>query len=124
MITADADADADAAARRPPPLYPPDKRRKGRGPCWVRAVEVRGGHVGSEEHRAHEILAGAGPHAALVLGLLQGPARRIRWSPRLRPTMRKGSWDGSLTEFLATLDPGSAHDWVRVAVGEPSGTKR
>ena len=33
----------------------------------VCATEVRGGHVGSEEHRAHEILAQAGPHAALVL---------------------------------------------------------
>jgi hypothetical protein len=30
------------------------------------------------------------------------------------------SWDGSLREFLAALDPGSAHDWVRAAVGEPS----
>ena len=39
----------------------------------VRAVEVRGGHVGSEEHRAHEILAGAGPHAALVLARCKDP---------------------------------------------------
>ena len=30
----------------------------------------------------------------------------------------KQSWDGPLTEFLAALDPGSAHDWVRAAVGE------
>jgi hypothetical protein len=35
-----------------------------------------------------------------------------------------GSWDGSLTEFLAALDPGSAHDWVRAAIGEPSSTNR
>jgi hypothetical protein len=34
------------------------------------------------------------------------------------------SWDGSLTEFLAALDPGSDHDWVRAAVGEPSSTNR
>jgi hypothetical protein len=34
------------------------------------------------------------------------------------------SWDGSVTEFLAALDPGSAHDWVRAAVGEPSSTSR
>jgi hypothetical protein len=39
----------------------------------VRAVEVRGGHVGSEEHRAHKILAGAGPHAALVLAPCKDP---------------------------------------------------
>jgi len=29
----------------------------------------------------------------------------------------KASWDGPLTEFLAALDPGPAHDWVRQAVG-------
>ena len=23
----------------------------------------------------------------------------------------KASWDGTLTEFLAALDPGPAHDW-------------
>jgi len=35
----------------------------------------------------------------------------------------KASWDGPLTEFLAALDPGPAHDWVRKAIGEPSHTK-
>lgn len=35
-----------------------------------------------------------------------------------------GSWDGSLAEFLAALDPGSAHDWVRAAVGERPGPDR
>jgi hypothetical protein len=34
------------------------------------------------------------------------------------------SWDGSRTEFLAALDPGSKHDWVRNALGEPSSVKR
>jgi hypothetical protein len=34
------------------------------------------------------------------------------------------SWDGSLAEFLAVLDPGSADDWARAAVGEPSSTNR
>ncbi|MFI6983002.1 hypothetical protein ACIBSV_30955 [Embleya sp. NPDC050154] len=33
-------------------------------------------------------------------------------------------WDGTLTDFLAALDPGSAHDWVRAALGEPTGTNR
>jgi hypothetical protein len=32
----------------------------------VRAAEARKGHVGSDEHRAHEILAAVGPHAAAV----------------------------------------------------------
>jgi len=35
-----------------------------------------------------------------------------------------GSWDGSLAEFLAALYPGSAHDWVRAAVGERPGPDR
>lgn len=30
------------------------------------------------------------------------------------------SWDFSRTEFLADLDPGPKHDWVRAALGEPS----
>jgi hypothetical protein len=30
------------------------------------------------------------------------------------------SWEGSRTEFLAELDPGTKHDWVRTALGEPS----
>jgi hypothetical protein len=33
----------------------------------ARAAQAHGGHVGSEEHRAHEILADAGPHAAVLL---------------------------------------------------------
>ena len=33
----------------------------------ARAAHVRKGHAGSDEHRAHEILAGAGPHAALAI---------------------------------------------------------
>jgi hypothetical protein len=36
----------------------------------------------------------------------------------------RDSWDGSLTEFLAAFDPDNAHDWVRAAVGEHSGTSR
>ena len=33
----------------------------------ARAAQARKGHAGSGEHRAHEILADAGPHAAIVL---------------------------------------------------------
>jgi hypothetical protein len=29
------------------------------------------------------------------------------------------SWDGSRAQFLASLDPGSRHDWLRATVGEP-----
>lgn len=89
----------------------------------VRAVEARGGHVGSQEHRAHEILAGAGPHAALVLVRCNDPQTR-RLVAAAAAEQASESWDGSLTEFLAALDPGSDHDWVRAAVGERSSTKR
>ena len=30
------------------------------------------------------------------------------------------SWDGSLPDFLAALDPGSQHDWVRDALDQPT----
>ena len=37
-----------------------------------------------------------------------------------RPPGASERWDGSRAEFLAGLDPGSQHDWLRAAVGEPS----
>jgi hypothetical protein len=89
----------------------------------VRAVEVRGGHVGSDEHRAHEILARAGPHAALVLVRCKDLQTHQMVAAAAADNTRD-SWDGSLTEFLAALDPGSDHDWVRTAVGERSGKNR
>jgi hypothetical protein len=87
------------------------------------AAHVRGGHVGSDEHRAHEILAGAGPHAAIVLVRCKDQETRQMVAAAAADSATD-SWDGPLTEFLAALDPGSAHDWVRAAVGEPSSTKR
>jgi hypothetical protein len=89
----------------------------------VRAAGVRGGHVGSDEHRAHEILAQAGPHAALVLVRCKEKETR-QMVTAAAADRAKDSWDGSLTEFLAALDPGSDHDWVRSAVGERSDTNR
>ncbi len=85
----------------------------------VRAVEVRKGHTGSGEHRAHEILAAAGPHAALVLVRCQDREMHQAVTAASADSATD-IWDGSLTEFLAALEPGSAHDWVRAAVGEPS----
>lgn len=89
------------------------------GRSGVRAARERKGHVGSEEHRAHEILAGAGPHAALALVRCQDQKTRQMVAAAAAGSAVE-SWDGSLTEFLAALDPGSAHDSVRAAVGEPS----
>jgi len=89
----------------------------------VRSAEVRKGHVGSDERRAHEILAAAGPHAALVLVRCKDPETRQAVAAAAASSATQ-SWDGPLTEFLAALDPGSAHDWARAAVGERSGTRR
>jgi hypothetical protein len=88
----------------------------------ARAVRVRKGHAGSDEHRAHEILTGAGPHAALALVRCKDQETRQTVAAAAADSATD-SWDGPLTEFLAALDPGSAHDWVRAAVGEPSSTK-
>lgn len=89
----------------------------------VGAAHVREGHAGSDEHRAHQILADAGPHGAIVLVRCKDPDTRQMVAAAAADSAR-GSWDGSLTEFLAALDPGSTHDWARTAVGEPSSTKR
>jgi hypothetical protein len=87
----------------------------------VHAAEARKGHTGSDEHRAHEILAAAGPHAALVLVRCRDPETRQAVAAAAADSAID-SWDGPLTEFLAALDPGPAHDWVRAAVGDRSRT--
>jgi hypothetical protein len=88
----------------------------------VHAARVRKGHVGSGE-RAREILAEVGPHAAMVLVRCEDQKTR-QLVAAAAADQAKGSWDGSLTEFLAALDPGSVHDWVRAAVGKPSRANR
>jgi hypothetical protein len=82
-------------------------------------VHARKSHVGSDEHPAHAMLARAGPDAALVL--VSCDNQEMRQAVVARAAERGSeSWDGSRAEFLAALDPGSQHDWVRAAVGEPS----
>jgi hypothetical protein len=83
----------------------------------VHAAHARASHVGSEEQKAHRILAEAGPHAAVVL--LRCSDREI-W-PHVTervPKRAASSWHGSHAELLGALDPGSQHDWVRSALGE------
>ena len=82
-------------------------------------VHKRAGHVGSGEHPAHAILEQAGPHAAIVLVRCEDEetARAVRTQAADRAI---DSWSGSLKEFLAELDPGSQHDWVRTALGSPA----
>jgi hypothetical protein len=87
------------------------------------AAHVREGHAGSKEHRAHEILGEAGPHAAIVLVRCEDGETRKMVAASAADSARY-SWDGSLKEFLAALDSGSSHDWVRAAVGEPSSKNR
>jgi hypothetical protein len=89
----------------------------------VRAARVRKGHTGSDEHRAHEILGEAGPHGALVLVRCKDHQTR-QMDAAAAADSADSSWDGSLTEFLAALDPGSDHDWVRAAVGERTDKNR
>lgn len=78
-------------------------------------------HVGSDEEAAHAILAQAGPDAAIALICCKDEETRQTVAAQVAERARY-YWDGSRTEFLASLDPGSKHDWVRTALGEPSST--
>jgi len=85
------------------------------------AAHVHAGHVGSDEHAAHAILAQAGPNAAIAMVCCDDPDMRqtVASSAGDRAI---SAWDGPRAEFLANLDPGSTDDWVRAALGEPSST--
>jgi hypothetical protein len=82
-------------------------------------LHVHDRHVGQDEHEAHAILASAGSGSALVMvrcddnGMLNSVA-----SATSRDAVY--AWQGSQSEFLAALDPGSEHDWVRAAIGKTS----
>jgi hypothetical protein len=77
-------------------------------------------HVGSDEQRAHEILAEAGPQAAIALVRCKDPEMSQAVAARAADRGRD-SWHGSLAQFLAGLDPGSKDDWIRSALDQPSG---
>jgi hypothetical protein len=87
------------------------------------AVHVRQAHVGSAAQAAHAILANAGPDAAIALVCCNDRETRHTVAARAAD-QASDSWDGSRTEFLDALDPGSKHDWVRAALGEPSSVNR
>jgi hypothetical protein len=86
------------------------------------AAHIRRSHVGSDEQRAHEILAQAGPDAAILLVRCKDreTAQRVAAGAADRASY---SWDGSMPVFLAALDPGSKHDWVRAALDKPTSAK-
>ncbi|HEY4277862.1 MAG TPA: hypothetical protein VGM91_06565 [Conexibacter sp.] len=83
----------------------------------------RQGHVGSDEQRAHEILAKAGPHAALALVRCQDDKMRHEVVARASDRAAGDTWDGLLADFLSSLDPSDKHDWVRTALDEPPPTQ-
>jgi hypothetical protein len=85
----------------------------------AREVRTRKSHVGSDEQAAHARLARVGPDAAIVLVCCDDQEMRQAVVARAADRASE-SWDGSRAEFLAGLDPGSQHDWLRGAVGEPS----
>jgi hypothetical protein len=87
----------------------------------ISEVRERGSHVGADEQKAHAILARVGPHAALVLATCDDDETRKAAAAKAAD-QRSESWDFSRTEFLADLDPGPKHDWVRTALGVPSRT--
>jgi hypothetical protein len=94
-----------------------------RGAEGVRdAAHQRQGRVGSDDQSAHAILARAGPHAAIALVCCDAETQRAVAAHAA--DRGSESWEGSRTEFLAALDPGAKHDWVRAALGEPTSTNR
>src|SRR6478609_10283464 len=85
----------------------------------VKEARHRGAHVGLDDLRAHELLAEIGQGAAFVL--VTGDDNETRQAVAAKATDQASeSWDSSRTEFVAALDPGSKHDWVRAALGETS----
>jgi hypothetical protein len=78
-------------------------------------VRERDSHVGSDELAVHGILARVGPGAALVLVCCDD--QELRQAVVARAADRASeSWHGSRAQFLAGLDPGSEHDWLRGAL--------
>jgi hypothetical protein len=89
----------------------------------VKEARHRGAHVGSDERKAHELLAGIGPDAAFVL--VTGDDNETRQAVTAKATDQANeSWDGARAQFLAALDPGPQHDFVRAALHEPTSADR
>jgi hypothetical protein len=83
------------------------------------AAHKRESHIGSDDQRAHEIIAEAGPNGAIVLVRCKETEMGQAVAARAADHGRH-SWHGPLAQFLAGLDPGSKDDWIRAALDEPS----
>jgi hypothetical protein len=81
----------------------------------VHEVRQRESGVGRDEHAVHAVLAQVGPNAAIVLVSCDDQKMRQAVVARLADRASE-SWDGSRAQFLAGLDPGSQHDWLRAAL--------
>jgi len=90
---------------------------------WAHGAHKRESHVGSDDQRAHEIIAEAGSKAAIALVRCKDAEMGQAVADRAADRGRY-SWHGPLSQFLAGLDPGSKDDWVRSALDEPSGGTR
>ena len=86
----------------------------------ARAGRVQERHIGSDEQHAHEILAQAGPKAAIALIRCNDRETQQRVASTASKSAAGYYWDGTLKDFLSGLDPSSKHDWVRKALGQPT----
>jgi hypothetical protein len=83
------------------------------------ALLKRAPHVGSNAHKAHAILAQAGPNAAVVM--VSCDQRETRQTLAAQAGQHATMiWDGSRAELRSGPEPGSTHYWVRAALGEAS----
>ena len=87
------------------------------------AVHVHQSHVGSDDQATHAILARAGENAAVALVCCKDAETHHTVAERASD-LGSESWDGTRTDFVGSLDPGSKHDWVRTALGEPPTPRR
>lgn len=78
-------------------------------------VRERKSHVGSDEQAVHAILAQVGPGAALVLVCCDDQETRQAVVAAAADRAAE-SWNCSRAQFLADLDPGTEHDWLRDAI--------
>jgi hypothetical protein len=76
-----------------------------------------GPHSGGQV--THPILARVGPGAAIVLVSCDDQETKQAVAAKTADRASQ-TWDGPRAQFLAALDPGSQHDWVRSALGEPA----
>lgn len=86
---------------------------------WGHSVHVRQKHVGAEDQKTQAIIDSAGPEGAIALVVCADHETR-QAVVDAAAEQANDHWDASSAEFLADLDPGPKHDWVRSALGVPT----